>query len=66
MFKKISGLDALENFDPKNGQRLKNDTKITVECYEGLNLKIRTLMEMYRKAAWDDVNQKWILPENMR
>ena len=23
-------------------------------------------MELYRKAAWDDVYQRWILPENMR
>jgi hypothetical protein len=23
-------------------------------------------MEFYRKAAWDDVYQRWILPENMR
>jgi hypothetical protein len=37
-----------------------------VECWEGLDLKIRTLMEFYRKAAWDDVYQRWILPENMR
>ncbi|WQJ53514.1 MAG: hypothetical protein [Wendovervirus sonii] len=66
IFKKITGLNALEKFDPKKGQRLTADTKITVECYEGLNLKIRTLMEFYRKAAWDDVYQKWILPENMR
>jgi len=29
-------------------------------------LKIRTLMELYRKAAWDDEYQRWILPENMR
>jgi len=66
LFKKISGLNALEKFDPKTGQRLAADTKITVECFEGLSLKIRTLMEFYRKAAWDDVYQKWILPENMR
>lgn len=66
IFKKVSGLQELEKFDPKSGQRLKTPAKITVECYESLNLKIRTLMEFYRKAAWDDVYQRWILPENMR
>lgn len=65
IFKKIQGLDTLETFDPTTGQRLK-DAKIQLECYEGLSLKIRTLMELYRKAAWDDVYQRWILPENLR
>lgn len=66
IFKKVSGLSELEKMDPKAGQRLKNPVKITVECFESLNLKIRTLFEFYRKAAWDDVYQRWILPENMR
>lgn len=66
IFKKISGLNELEKFDAISGQRLKAPAKITLECYEGLDLKIRTLFEFYRKAAWDDVYQRWILPENMR
>ena len=66
IFKKVSGLNELEKFDATAGQRLKNPAKITLECYEGLDLKIRTLFEFYRKAAWDDVYQRWILPENMR
>lgn len=66
IFKKISGIQELEKMDPKAGQRLKQPAKITLECYEGLHLKIRTLLELYRKAAWDDVYQRWILPENMR
>lgn len=65
IFKKISGIDSLEQFNANQGQRLK-DAKITLTCIEGLNLKIRTLFEMYRKAAWDDEYQRWILPENMR
>ena len=66
IFKKISGLNGLEKIDYASGQRLKTPAKISVECYEGLDLKIRTLFEFYRKAAWDDVYQRWILPENMR
>ena len=66
IFKKVTGLQELEKFDPIAGQRLKTPAKVTVECWEGLDLKIRTLMEFYRKAAWDDVYQRWILPENMR
>ena len=66
IFKKISGLTNLEKIDYTGGQRLKTPAKISLECYEGLDLKIRTLFEFYRKAAWDDVYQRWILPENMR
>ena len=45
IFKKITGLQELEKFDPASGQRLKTPAKITVECWEGLDLKIRTLMD---------------------
>jgi len=65
LFSKISGIESLESFDPLAGQRLKG-AKIQLTCLEGLSLKIKTLMEFYRKAAWDDVYQRWILPENMR
>ena len=65
LFKKISGLEKLTSFDATKGVRLK-DAKITLECYEGVDLKIRTLLEMYRKAAYDDVWQRWILPDIYR
>lgn len=66
IFKKISGLQDLEKVDPTAGQRLKTPAKIKLECYDGLNMKMKTLFEFYRKATWDDVYQRWILPENMR
>ena len=65
LFKKITGLEKLTSFEPEKGVRLK-DAKITLECYEGIDLKIRTLLEMYRKAAYDDVWQRWILPDIYR
>ena len=65
LFKKISGLEKLTSFEPGKGVRLK-DAKITLECYEGIDLKIRTLLEMYRKAAYDDIWQRWILPDIYR
>ena len=65
LFKKITGLEKLTSFEPGKGIRLK-DAKITLECYEGIDLKIRTLLEMYRKAAYDDVWQRWILPDIYR
>lgn len=65
LFQSISGLDGLVNFEDSRGYRLK-DAEIEIECLEGLSQKIRTLMELYKKAAWDDVYQRWILPENYR
>ena len=66
LFQSISGLDGLSAFNPASGFRIQNDTFISIECIEGLSLKIKTLLELYRKAAWDDIWQRWILPENMR
>ena len=64
-FKGISGLSSLTKVDPKNGARLK-DAKITIDCYEGLDLKITQLLNLYRKIVWDDVYQRWVLPDMMR
>ena len=66
LFQSISGLDGLSNFSPESGQRLNKDTFVTIECIEGLSLKIKTLLQLYRKAAWDDAWQRWVLPLNMR
>ena len=66
LFKSINGLDKLSDFDAKRGQRLK-DVVIKLTCLsEGIDLKIRTLLELYRKAAWDDVYQRYVLPDIMR
>lgn len=66
IFKRITGMSNLDKVQPEKGVRLDANAEITLECYEGLDLKIKTLLELYRKAAWDDEYQKWILPENMR
>lgn len=65
-FTEISGLTNLSNVDTTNGVRLKDDAIIKIKCYDGLDLKITQWMQMYRKIAWDDVYQRWILPDMMR
>ena len=65
IFQEISGIDQLNQFDAQRGQRL-DKAEISITCYEGLSLKMQTLMELYRKAAWDDVYQRWMLPINLR
>lgn len=65
IFQKISGLDKLQELNLGKGKRIK-DAKITIDCIEGIDLKIRTLLQLYRKAAYDDVWQRWILPDIYR
>ena len=65
-FQQISGVEALLNANPSRGQRLANDAKITLSCLEGLDLKMTYFLNLYKKIAWDDVWQRWILPDIMR
>ena len=63
--KSIGGLGDLFKVDPTTGIRLR-DAKITLDCYEALDLRITQLLNTYKKIAWDDVYQRWILPDMMR
>lgn len=64
-FRSVDGLSALNKIDPKTGKRVK-DGVITIKCYEGVDLKITQLIQMIRKVMWDDVYQRWVLPDMMR
>lgn len=66
IFTSINGIDKLDDFDSERGMRLK-DCTIKIECNDDtIDQKIRYLMTMYRKAAWDDVWQRWALPDIYR
>lgn len=66
-FTSVEGLDSITSINTERGIRLSNDNnKITIKCIEGLDQKITQLMQLYRKVAWDDVYQRWILPDMMR
>ena len=64
-FKSISGLSSLTTVNPTHGARVK-DAVLTLDCLEGLDLKITQLLNMYRKIVWDDTYQRWVLPDMMR
>lgn len=64
--KSIEGLDTLNKINPKAGFRVEEDAVITIKCYEGIDLKITQLIQMIRKVTWDDVYQRWVLPDIMR
>lgn len=64
-FTKISGLEEIWKVKPDNSYRGK-DKKIVIETLESIDLKITYLMDLYRKATFDTVNMRWMLPENLR
>lgn len=64
-FTSISGIDTLTTIKPEHGIRVENG-EIVLECMEGIDLRITQLLQMYRKIVWDDVYQRWALPDMMR
>ena len=65
-FQQISGVETLLAVDPLRGQRVSKEGKITLTCLEGLDLKMTYFLNLYKKIAWDDTWQRWILPDIMR
>lgn len=65
-FKKIEGVQEMLKVDHKVGQRILNDKRLTVSVREGLDLRMAHLLNLYKKIAWDDTYQRWVLPDMMR
>ena len=64
-FTSLSGIDTLTSINAEEGIRVK-EGEIILECMEGIDLKITQLLQLYRKIVWDDVYQRWALPDMMR
>jgi hypothetical protein len=62
---KVSGLEEIWKIDPEQSFRGK-DKKITFETLESIDLKMTYLMDLYRKAAFDAIHMRWMLPSNLR
>jgi len=65
-FQSINGLNSLMNIVPGRGKRVAQDARLIINTLEGLDQKITHLLNLYRKVAWDDDYQRWILPDMMR
>lgn len=65
-FQKIDGISDLLKIEPTKGQRITSDKRLKVTALEGVDLRLTHLMNMYRKIAWDDTYQRWVLPDMMR
>lgn len=61
----VSGLESIWQIDPGESFRGK-DKKITFTTLESIDLKMTYLMDLYRKAAFDAIHMRWMLPPNMR
>jgi hypothetical protein len=62
----LAGVDRLLQFTPENAFFGGNDAKLTIGCLETINLNIAGLMQLYRKAVWDETRWTYILPPNLR
>ena len=66
-FQSIEGIGNLLKVNPSDGIRLKDGENIlTIKCLEGLDLKITQLLQLYKNIVWDEVYQRWMLPDMMR
>lgn len=64
-FTKVSGLDTIWQINPAESFRGK-EKKLTFELLESIDLKITYLMDLYRKAVFDTVYMRYMLPSNLR
>ena len=65
-FQSIENVPDLLKVDPTKGQRILNNKKIIISCLEAVDLRMTYLMNLYKKIVWDDVYQRWVLPDMMR
>jgi len=65
-FQKVSGLNTIMKINPLTGKRVNKDARLVISTLEGLDQRVTHLLNLYRKIAWDDTYQRWILPDMMR
>jgi hypothetical protein len=62
----LSGLERLLQYDTENPYRGGDESTITVDTLESINLAIAGLMHLYRKAVFDERKWCWVVPANLR
>lgn len=65
-FQGIEGIGELLTVNTTRGKRVPEDFRLTIRTLEGLDLRVSYLLNLYKKIAWDDTYQRWILPDMMR
>jgi hypothetical protein len=62
----LGGLDRILKYDTGNPFRGGDEAVLTISTLESINLAITGLMQLYRRAAFDENKWGWILPKNLR
>ena len=62
----LSGLEKIQQYDPLNGYRGGEDSKLIITTLESINLTVSGLMHLYRKAVFDENRWSYVLPANLR
>lgn len=65
-FRSVEGVGDLLKPAPGRGRRVASDFRLTFNMAEGIDQRVSYLLNLYRKIAWDDVYQRWVLPDMMR
>jgi len=65
-FRSVEGVGELLKPAPGRGRRVPSDFRLTFNMAEGIDQRVSYLLNLYRKIAWDDTYQRWILPDMMR
>lgn len=64
-FQNLDGLNTIWDFNI-NTEKSRNDKKITIQCLEGLDLRITKILDYYYKACFDTKYRREIVPKNLR
>jgi hypothetical protein len=65
-FQSVDGLEDMLAINHSSGQRVLSDKRLTINMMEGIDMRVSYLLSLYKKIAWDETYQRWILPEMMR
>lgn len=61
------GINNASKLNEMNLKELTQEKSIDIVCNgEAIDMRLNTLLDMYRYACYDEINQKEILPENLR
>ena len=62
-FQSIEGLEDAWKRDINKPKFMK---ELTITCLESIDLRITSLMDLYRKVVYDWKNRRYVLPDNLR
>ena len=63
----FTGISGMNKLNELSINELAKEKSIDIVCNsDAIDMRLNTLLDMYRKACYDEINQKEIIPENLR